>query len=132
MTFSLTRNAYSPRLLSEDLHGIVKPDFIRKQVAAGKIKAQRFGGKNIVILRADAEAWLANLPSATAPTNLGGSEDKPAKPAFAVRLRSGSSAFSAMRSERSTSCRPCLAVMRSSRLWRAAATAEVTSKRAGS
>ena len=80
MAITLERNAYSPRVLAEELHFIVKPDFIRKQVAAGKIKAQRFGGKNIVILRADAEAWLANLPSATAPTNLGGSEDKPAKP----------------------------------------------------
>jgi hypothetical protein len=47
MAITLERNAYSPRVLAEELHFIVKPDFIRKQVAAGKIKAQRFGGKHI-------------------------------------------------------------------------------------
>jgi hypothetical protein len=72
MAIELTRNAYSPRLLAEELNLIVKPDFIRKQVAKGLLPAKRFGGKNIIILRADAEEWLASLPSATAPTNLGG------------------------------------------------------------
>jgi hypothetical protein len=73
MTITLTRNAYSPRLLSQELQGIVKPGFIRKQIAKGKLQAQRLGGKNLIIYREDIETWLRNLPSGTEPTNLGGS-----------------------------------------------------------
>jgi hypothetical protein len=81
MPINLTENAYSPRLLSLALNGVVKKGFIYDQIRQGKLVAQRLGGKNLIIYREDAEAWLANLPSALAPTNLGGStaEEKRAR-----------------------------------------------------
>jgi hypothetical protein len=59
--------AYSPRLLSIALNGVVCSDFIRKQVNKGHLKAQRLGGKSLIILREDALVWLTKR-SATEPT----------------------------------------------------------------
>jgi len=80
MEFPLMHNVYSPKLLAEEFRGIIKKGAIYRAIKAGKLVARRTGGKNIIIFHKDIQAWLANLPSATAPTNLGGSKDKPAKP----------------------------------------------------
>jgi len=59
----LSKNAYSPKMLADELHLVVSEETIRRAVRKGKLKARRLGGRYIVILRTDAEEWLNRLSS---------------------------------------------------------------------
>jgi hypothetical protein len=64
----LAKSVYSPETLAEALDYLVCDETIRRHCRSGKLKAKRMGGRNLVILRDDAIAWLNDLPSATEPT----------------------------------------------------------------
>ena len=64
----LAKPIYSPETLAEALDHLVCDETIRRHCRSGKLRARRMGGRNLVILRDDAIAWLNSLPSATEPT----------------------------------------------------------------
>ena len=53
----LTKGAYSPRRLADELEHVLSPATIRREIKQGRLKA-RAVGRTMVVLRADAEEWL--------------------------------------------------------------------------